>query len=39
MNPEDFEKVAETAINDGAMLVNPRKADVEDVLFILEKAF
>ena len=39
VNPEDFEKVAETAINDGAMLVNPRKADVEDVLFILKKAF
>lgn len=35
----DFQKVAETAINDGAMLVNPRPAELEDVLIILERAY
>lgn len=39
VDPADFEKVARTAVNDGAMIVNPRKADVEDVLFILRKAY
>ena len=39
IEPADFEKVARTAVNDGAMIVNPRKADIEDVLFILKKAY
>lgn len=39
VKPEDFEKVAETAINDGAMIVNPRAAGIEDVLKILAKAY
>jgi len=36
---EDFEKIAEKAINDGAMIVNPKQANYEDVLKILEEAF
>lgn len=39
VDPSDFQKVAETAVNDGAMIVNPRKADIEDVLFLLKKAY
>lgn len=39
VDPEDFRQVAETAVNDGAMIVNPRKADVEDVIGILKKAY
>lgn len=36
---EDFEKVAQKAVNDGAMIVNPKKASVKDVIRILEKAY
>ena len=36
---EDFKKIAETAINDGALIVNPKNADVEDILEILNKAY
>ena len=36
---EDFDKIATGAINDGAMIVNPKKADYEDVIQILEGAF
>lgn len=36
---EDFKKIAETAINDGALIVNPKNADVEDILDILNKAY
>lgn len=36
---EDFDKIAKTAINDGAMIVNPKKADCEDVKNILKEAF
>lgn len=39
MDPADFEKVAQTTVNDGAMIVNPRKADIEEILFILNKAY
>ena len=39
IEPADFEKVARTAVYDGAMIVNPRKADIEDVMFILKKAY
>ena len=35
----DFAQIARTAINDGAMIVNPREVKYEDVIFILEKAF
>lgn len=36
---EDFKSIATKAINDGALIVNPKKADYEDILSILEKAF
>ncbi len=36
---EDFDKIAKTAINDGAMIVNPKKANIEDVKNILKEAF
>lgn len=36
---EDFKAIAKKAINDGALIVNPKKADYEDILTILEKAF
>jgi alcohol dehydrogenase len=35
----DFALVAQTALNDGAMIVNPREVSYEDVLFILDKAY
>ena len=35
----DFAEVARTAMNDGAMIVNPRDVKYEDVVFILEKAY
>ena len=34
-----FELVARTAMNDGAMIVNPREVSWEDVMFILNKAY
>ncbi|MCD2492442.1 iron-containing alcohol dehydrogenase [Lacrimispora sp. NSJ-141] len=36
---KDLEAVAVAALNDGAMIVNPKKADKEDVLRILENAY
>lgn len=36
---ESFKDVAKTAINDGALLMNPVDADVEDILGILMKAY
>lgn len=36
---EDFEAVARTAMNDGAMIVNPRQAGKDDILRILEAAY
>lgn len=39
VKPEDFPAVAEKALNDGAMIVNPKKADKQDVIRILEKAY
>ncbi len=39
VRPEDFERVAEAAVNDGAMIVNPRAAGTEDVLKILAEAY
>ena len=35
----DFEAVARKALDDGAMIVNPRQADLEDVLAILQKVW
>lgn len=36
---DDFEKVAQAAMKDGAMIVNPKQVGPKDVLNILEKAF
>lgn len=36
---EDFEAVAKTAMNDGAMIVNPRQAGKADIIRILEAAY
>lgn len=36
---EDFEAIAEKALNDGAMIVNPKQVNHDDVLKILEEAF
>ena len=36
---EDFQKIADRAINDGALIVNPRSADRDDILRILSEAF
>ncbi|MSA02055.1 iron-containing alcohol dehydrogenase [Lactonifactor sp. BIOML-A3] len=36
---EDFLQAANTAVNDGAMIVNPRQAGVEDVLELLKQAY
>ena len=35
----DLEKVAQIAINDGAMIVNPKPAGEKDIMTILEKAY
>lgn len=35
----DFEKIAKVAINDGAIIVNPKKVDEKDIISILEKAY
>ena len=35
----DFEEIAKRAMNDGALIVNPRNADKDDILKILEEAF
>jgi len=36
---EDLEKIAETAINDGSLIINPVEADFNDVLAILNDAY
>lgn len=36
---EDFEAIAEKALNDGAMIVNPKQVNHDDVIKILEDAF
>ncbi len=36
---EDFDRVAMTAINDGAIIFNPKEATYQDVINILEKAY
>lgn len=35
----DFDEIAKRALNDGALIVNPRNADKDDILKILEDAF
>lgn len=37
--PMDFELVAEKAMNDGAILVNPKKAEKNDIIRILKAAY
>ena len=39
VKPEQFEAVARAAVNDGAMIVNPKAAGIEDVLKILAEAY
>lgn len=36
---EDFDKIALAAINDGAIIYNPKEASYDDVMNILEKAY
>jgi len=36
---KDFERIAKTAINDGAVVMNPRAIALEDVLTVLRKAY
>lgn len=36
---EDFESIAKKALNDGAIIVNPKQVNYEDIIEILEKAF
>lgn len=36
---DDFEKVAKIAINDGAIIVNPKVVEEQDIIKILEKAY
>lgn len=36
---EDFNEIAKKALDDGAMIVNPKQVGFEDVIAILEKAF
>lgn len=36
---EDFEAIVEKALNDGAMIVNPKQVNHDDVMKILEEAF
>lgn len=36
---DDFEKVAKIAINDGAIIVNPKAVEEQDIIKILEKAY
>lgn len=36
---EDFPRIAKAALNDGAMITNPKEADYDDVMSILNKAY
>lgn len=36
---EDFEEIAKKALNDGAIIVNPKAAQKKDIIGILKKAF
>ncbi len=39
VSAEDFDDIAYTAVNDGAIIVNPRAAGIEEIKGILKKAF
>lgn len=39
VNREDFDRIATTAMNDGAIMFNPREVNYEDILDILDKAY
>ncbi len=39
VSKEDFDKIAKTALNDGAILFNQEEASYEDILHILEQAY
>ena len=39
VNPDQFRQVAETAISDGAIIVNPKAAGIPEILTILKEAF
>ena len=36
---ENFDKIARKALNDGAMIVNPKQVTYDDVIEILNKAY
>lgn len=36
---EDFQRIAKAAVNDGAIITNPKEAEYEDIIRILEKAY
>lgn len=39
IDPAQFQQVAETAISDGAIIVNPKAAGIPEILTILKEAF
>lgn len=39
VTPDDFPAIAQTALNDGAIIVNPAEADYDDILAILEEVW
>ena len=39
VNKEDFGKIAEKALNDGAIIVNPKHVSYDEVIEILEQAW
>ena len=39
VDKKDFDAVAKTALNDGAMLVNPAAVDYDDVVRILNQVY
>ena len=36
---EDFDAIAKKALNDGAIIVNPKHVDYDDVIKILKQAY
>lgn len=39
MKPEQFDEVASTALNDGAIIVNPAEANHEEIVGILREVW
>lgn len=39
VNKSDFEQIARRAVNDGALIVNPRNAGISDILTILSESY